>query len=134
MKTSRDAPKLRYRRVQEMIKEHTAKNQETKLDREVKDNLSKLTKLCQMKQDKFPNNNKNSSRVTSDGVGGKQLSHASSAVIRHSARNSDIHQVMPAATLTPRTGSKKSLAKTGKVDVGRHTNGGARSLETGKMS
>lgn len=114
---SRDTPKLRYRRVQEMIKEHTAKNQETKLDREVKDNLQKLNKLCQMKADKFglPDH----SRIQSIGSSVKQLSHGSSAVMRSEARNSDIHEVLPAPSLTPRITAKKSLTKPGKAEASR---------------
>ena len=40
---------------------------------------------------------------------------------------------MPAATLTPKTGSKKGLAKNGKVDASRDKGAAARSLETGRM-
>ena len=40
-----NVPKLKYRRVQEMIKTHTVKNLEDQLDRDVKDNMNKITKL-----------------------------------------------------------------------------------------
>lgn len=81
---SGDVPKLRYRRVQEMIKEHTVKNQESQLDREVKDNLNKITKLYKMKNLKASRNEIDPPLQPS-----KQGSEA---------RSSDIHKVLPAST------------------------------------
>lgn len=41
-------PKLRYRRVQEMIKFHTKKTQENQLDEEVNHNFKKINRLYKM--------------------------------------------------------------------------------------
>lgn len=88
-----NVPKLKYRRVQEMIKTHTVKNIENQLDRDVKDNMKKITKLYQMKNAKYDKNDSYlSNRMTNHGSS-KQQSMTNCS----EARNSEIHQVLPAS-------------------------------------
>lgn len=80
-------PKLKYRRVQEMIKTHTEKNFENQLDRDVKDNMNKITKLYRMKNAKYDKN---------DSMLHNRLTSHGSMLNSSQARNSETHQILPA--------------------------------------